>query len=115
MIIGLDILCQVYSNDIQCGEKLQNKEKEQVIELVNKHANCFANTLDKIDKYSVMKMNISVSSNKPIAKNSMHCPFPNNFLIYLIDHNNSFNGFRPAATDPSRRLCFLRAYASWSH
>ena len=36
-------------------------------------------------------------------------------LTYLIGHNNPINGFRPAATHPSRRLCFLRAYASWLH
>ena len=34
---------------------------------------------------------------------------------YLIGNNNPINGFRPAATHPSRRLCFLRAYASWLH
>ena len=36
-------------------------------------------------------------------------------LTYLIGHNNSFNGFRPAATHPSRRLCFLCAYGCRSH
>ena len=36
-------------------------------------------------------------------------------LIYLIGHNNPINGFRSAATHPSRRLCFLRAYAGWLH
>ena len=36
-------------------------------------------------------------------------------LTYLIGHNNSINGFRPAATHTSRRLCFLRAYVSWLH
>ena len=34
-------------------------------------------------------------------------------LTYLIGHNNPINGFRPAATHSSRRLCSLRAYASW--
>ena len=34
---------------------------------------------------------------------------------YLIGHNNPINGFQPAAIHPSRRLCFLRAYASFSH
>ena len=34
---------------------------------------------------------------------------------YLIIHNNLINGFWPAATHPSRRIYFLRAYASWSH
>ena len=28
-------------------------------------------------------------------------------LTYLIGHNNSINGFRPAAIHPSRRFCFL--------
>ena len=37
----------------------------------------------------------------------------NTYLLYLIGHNNLINGFRPAATHPSRRLCFLRAYDSW--
>ena len=36
-------------------------------------------------------------------------------LLYLIGHNNSINGFRPAATLLSRRFCSLRAYASWLH
>ena len=36
-------------------------------------------------------------------------------LLYLIDHNNPINGFRPAATHPSRCLCFLRACANWLH
>ena len=36
-------------------------------------------------------------------------------VTYLIGHNNPINGFRPAATRPSRRLCFLRAYARWLH
>ena len=36
-------------------------------------------------------------------------------LTYLIGHNNPINGFRPAATHPSRRFCSLRAYASWLH
>ena len=36
-------------------------------------------------------------------------------LTYLIGHNNPINGFRPAAAHPSRRLCSLRAYASWLH
>ena len=36
-------------------------------------------------------------------------------LTYSIGHNNSINWFRPAATHPCRRLCFLRAYASWLH
>ena len=36
-------------------------------------------------------------------------------LTYLIGHNNPINGFRPAATPPSRRLCFLRTYGSWLH
>ena len=35
--------------------------------------------------------------------------------LCLIGHNNPINGFRPAATQPSRRLCFLRAFASWLH
>ena len=34
---------------------------------------------------------------------------------YLIGHNNQINGFRTAATHPSWRLYFLRAYASWLH
>ena len=34
---------------------------------------------------------------------------------YLIGHNNLINGFRPAVTHPTRRLCFLRAYVSWSY
>ena len=37
------------------------------------------------------------------------------YLLYLIGHNNPINGFRPAATLPSRRFCSLRAYASWLH
>ena len=36
-------------------------------------------------------------------------------LSYLIGHNNSINAFRHVATHPSSRLCFLRAYSSWSH
>ena len=36
-------------------------------------------------------------------------------LTYLIGHNKPINGFRPAATHLSRRLCLLRAEASWSH
>ena len=36
-------------------------------------------------------------------------------LTYLIGHNNPINGFRPAATLPSRSFCSLRAYASWLH
>ena len=36
-------------------------------------------------------------------------------LTYLIGNNNSINGFRPAATHPYRRLCFLHAYASFLH
>ena len=36
-------------------------------------------------------------------------------LTYLIGHNNPFNGFWPAATHTSRRLCSLRAYVSWLH
>ena len=36
-------------------------------------------------------------------------------LASLIGHNNPFNGFQPLATHPSRRLCFLGAYTSWSH
>ena len=36
-------------------------------------------------------------------------------LTYLIGHNNPINGFRPAATYPSRRFCSLRAYVSWLH
>ena len=36
-------------------------------------------------------------------------------LTYLKGHNNPINGFRPVATHLSRRLCFLRAYTSWSH
>ena len=36
-------------------------------------------------------------------------------LTYLIGHNNPINGFRPAATHPSRRFCSLRTYASWLH
>ena len=39
----------------------------------------------------------------------------NYLLTYLIGHNNPINGVRPAATHPSRCLCFLRAYASWLH
>ena len=31
-------------------------------------------------------------------------------LTYLTDYNNPINGFRPAATHPSRRLCFLHAF-----
>ena len=34
---------------------------------------------------------------------------------YSIIQDNPINGFRPAVTHPSRCLCFLRAYASWSH
>ena len=41
--------------------------------------------------------------------------FSTNLLAYLIGHNNPINGFRPAATHSSRRLCFLRVYASWLH
>ena len=36
-------------------------------------------------------------------------------LTYLISHNNSIKEFRPAATHPSRCLCFLHANDSWSH
>ena len=36
-------------------------------------------------------------------------------LTYLIGHNNPINGFRLGAAHPYRRLCFLRAYASWLH
>ena len=36
-------------------------------------------------------------------------------IIYLIGHNNPIKGFRPVATHPSRRLCFLRPYSSWLH
>ena len=38
-----------------------------------------------------------------------------NLLTYLIGHNNPINGFRLAATLPSRRFCSLRGYASWLH
>ena len=31
---------------------------------------------------------------------------------YLINHKHPINEFQPAATHPSRRLCFLRTYAS---
>ena len=41
--------------------------------------------------------------------------FPPILLTCLIGHNNPINGFRPAVTHPSRRLCFLRAYDSWLH
>ena len=37
-----------------------------------------------------------------------------NLFTYLIGHNKPINGFRPAATHPSRRLCFLCAYATMS-
>ena len=38
------------------------------------------------------------------------------FITYLItSNNNPINGLRPAATHPSRSLCFLRAYACWLH
>ena len=37
------------------------------------------------------------------------------YLLYLIDHNNPINGFRPTTTHPSRRFCSLRAYVSWLH
>ena len=36
-------------------------------------------------------------------------------LTYLIGHNNPINGCQSAGTHPSRRLWFLRAYASWLH
>ena len=39
----------------------------------------------------------------------------NTRLTYLIGHNNPINRFRSAATHPSRRLYFLRAFASWLH
>ena len=35
--------------------------------------------------------------------------------VMLIGHNNPINGFQPAATHPSNRLCSLRANASWLH
>ena len=35
---------------------------------------------------------------------------PHSTLTYLIGNNNPINGFRPAATYTSRRLCCLRAY-----
>ena len=41
--------------------------------------------------------------------------YPAEYLTYLIGHNNSINGFRPAATLPSRRFCSLRVCASWLH
>ena len=34
---------------------------------------------------------------------------------YLIGHKYPINKYQPAATHPSGRLCFLRAYTSWSH
>ena len=37
------------------------------------------------------------------------------YLLYLIGHNKPINGFRPAATHPSRHFCSLRACASWLH
>ena len=37
------------------------------------------------------------------------------YFTFLIDYNNPFNRFRPDATHPSKRLCCLRACASWSH
>ena len=36
-------------------------------------------------------------------------------LTYLIGQNNPNNGFQPAATHLFWRLCFLCAYANWSH
>ena len=36
-------------------------------------------------------------------------------LTYLIGHNKPINGFRPAATHPSRRFGSLRAYACLLH
>ena len=40
---------------------------------------------------------------------------PTFLLTYLISHKNPINGFRPAATQSSTRLCFLSAFANWSH
>ena len=34
---------------------------------------------------------------------------------YLTALDSSIYGFRLAVTHPSRRLCFLRTYISWSH
>ena len=48
-----------------------------------------------------------------LQKNGTCCCYI--LLTYLIDHNNPINGFWTAATHSSRRLCFLRAYASWLH
>ena len=36
-------------------------------------------------------------------------------LTYLIGHSNPINGFRPAATHPSRCLYFLCTFAIWLH
>ena len=35
-------------------------------------------------------------------------------IYFLTGRNNPITGFRPAATHPSKRFCFSRAYASWS-
>ena len=63
---------------------------------------CYAEKPETID---ALKDNIR----EAIAEIQLH------LLTYLIGHNNPINGFRPAGTYPSRRLCFLRAYASWLH
>ena len=52
---------------------------------------------------------------KKIVSREEHWISNSYLLTYLIGHNNPINGFRPAATHPSRRFCFLCAYASWLH
>ena len=71
----------------------------------------------KTSKRNVKKnIFLAISSQQiPCKSSESKIILPWNLLTYLIGHNNPINGFRPAATLPSRRFCFLHAYVSWLH
>lgn len=98
VIIGLDILsngrviiengnCQVFGvneNKIQCDDNLKNGEKNEIMRLINRYSKCFSDNMNDLGKCGTVKMEISVTSPKPVVKKPYTIPIPKQQVVDRI-------------------------------
>ncbi|XP_036318773.1 uncharacterized protein LOC118733478 [Rhagoletis pomonella] len=110
-IIGTDILSKsrvviengqcyvglIDENKINVGHELAINQQVELKRILNKYANCFGEELREIGKCSFSKMQISLTSEKPVVRNPYPIPIPKQKIVEeIVTELMNLNIIRPS-------------------